>query len=98
MTDAAPFSVPLADERDVTYHGLPSVKPSLWGGLVSGYMFIVGVGGSAEIIATAADAVGYRVLAQHISNCTYTAIDTTELGRATLTVLLLMPLVLCNSV
>ena len=62
MTDAAPFSVPLADERDVTYYGLPSVKPSLWGGLVSGYMFIAGVGGAAQIIATAADLVGDRAL------------------------------------
>jgi len=84
MTDTAPFSVPLADERDVTYYGLPSVKPSLSGGLVSGYMFIAGVGGSAQIIATAADLVGDRALAQIIRNGRYIAFGTTVLGGALL--------------
>ena len=60
MNDTAPFSVRLGDERDVTYYGLPSIKPSLWGGLVSSYMFVAGVGGSAQIIASAADLVGDR--------------------------------------
>jgi hypothetical protein len=44
MNDTAPRSVPVADEQGVTYYGLPSVKPSLCGGLVSGYMFVAGVG------------------------------------------------------
>ena len=60
MNDTAPRSVPVADEQGVTYYGLPSVKPSLCGGLVSGYMFVAGVGGSAQIIASAADLVGDR--------------------------------------
>jgi hypothetical protein len=58
MNDTAPLFVRAVDEQDVTYYGLPSVKPSLWGGLVSGYMFIAGVGGSAQIIASAAHLVG----------------------------------------
>ena len=68
MNDTALRSVPAADEQDVTYYGLPSVKPSLWGGLVSSYMFVAGVGGSAQIIATAADLVGDRALAPLIRN------------------------------
>jgi hypothetical protein len=44
MNDTAPPSVRPADERDVTYYGLPSVKPSLRGGLVSGYIFVAGLG------------------------------------------------------
>jgi formate-dependent nitrite reductase membrane component NrfD len=80
MTDTAPLSVRVADERDVTYYGLPSVKPSLWGGLVSGYMFVAGVGGSAQIIATAADLVGDRALAPIVRDGRYIALGATVLG------------------
>ena len=81
MTDAAPLSVRVADERDVTYYDLPSVKSSLWGGLVSGYMFVAGVGaGSAQIIATAADLVDDRALAPIIRNGRYIALGATVLG------------------
>jgi protein NrfD len=78
MTDPAALSVRVADERDVTYYDLPSVKSSLWG-LVSGYMFIAGVGGSAQIIATAADLVGDRALAPIIRNARYIALGTAVL-------------------
>jgi formate-dependent nitrite reductase membrane component NrfD len=64
----------------VTYYGLPSVKPSLWGGLVSGYMFVAGVGGSAQIIATAADLAGDRALTPIIRNGRYIALAATVLG------------------
>jgi protein NrfD len=80
MTDAAALSVRAADERDVTYYGQPSVKPSLWGGLVSGYMFVAGVGGSAQIIAIAADLVGDRALAPIVRNGRYIALGATVLG------------------
>jgi formate-dependent nitrite reductase membrane component NrfD len=80
MTDTAPLSVRVMDERDVTYYDLPSVKSSLWGGLVSGYMFIAGVGGSAQIIATAATLVGDRTLAPIIRNGRYIALGATVLG------------------
>jgi protein NrfD len=80
MTDAGPLTVRAADEGDVTYYGLPSVKPSLWGGLVSSYMFVAGVGGSAQIIATAADLVGDRALAPIIRNGRYIALGATVLG------------------
>jgi protein NrfD len=68
MNDTAPPSVRLADERDVTYYGLPSVKPSQWDGLVSGYIFVAGVGGSVQIIASAADLIGDRALAPIVRN------------------------------
>ncbi len=80
MNDTAPLSVRVADERDVTYYGLPSVKPSLWGGLVSGYTFVAGVGGSAQIIASAADLVGDRTLAPIVRNGRYIALGATVLG------------------
>ena len=80
MNETAPLSVRLADEPDVTYYGLPSVKPSLWGGLVSGYMFVAGVGGSAQILATAADLVGDSSLAPIVRNGRYIALGATILG------------------
>lgn len=80
MNDTASPSVRAADERNVTYYGLPSIKPSLWGGLVSGYMFIAGVGGSAQVIATAADLVGDRALAPIVRKGRYIALGATILG------------------
>ena len=80
MNDTAPFSVRLGDERDVTYYGLPSIKPSLWGGLVSGYMFVAGVGRSVQIIASAADLVGDPALAPIVRNGRYIALGATVLG------------------
>ena len=80
MNDTALLSVPAADEQDVTYYGLPSIKPSLWGGLVSSYMFVAGVGGSAQIIASAADLVGDRALAPIVHNDRHIALGATVLG------------------
>jgi formate-dependent nitrite reductase membrane component NrfD len=80
MNDTAPPSVRPADERDVTYYRLPSVKPSLWGGLVSGYIFVAGVGGSVQIIASAADLIGDRALAPIVRNGRYIARGATVLG------------------
>lgn len=45
-------------ESAATYYDLPSVKPSLWGGLVSSYIFLAGLGGSAQIIAAGAALTG----------------------------------------
>lgn len=80
MNGTAPSSVRSGDERGVTYYGQPSVRPSLWGGLVSGYMFVAGVGGSAQIIASAADLVGDRALASIVRNGRYIALGATVLG------------------
>jgi hypothetical protein len=74
MIDSAVLSIRVANEADVFYFGLPSVKPSLWSGLVSGYMFIAGVGGSAQVIATAADLVGDRALSPIVRNGRYIAL------------------------
>jgi formate-dependent nitrite reductase membrane component NrfD len=80
MNDTAPLSIQPADERNVTYYGLPSVKPSLWGGLVSGYMFVAGVGGSAQVIASAADLAGDRALAPIVRDGRYIALGAAVLG------------------
>lgn len=41
-----------------TYHDQPALKPSLYGWLVGAYIFIGGLAGAAQIIATAADLLG----------------------------------------
>src|SRR4029077_16758684 len=43
-----------------TYHGRPALKPSLYGWIVAFYIFIGGLAGAAQIIATAADLLGTR--------------------------------------
>jgi hypothetical protein len=43
-----------------TYHGRPALKPSLYGWIVAFYIFIGGLAGAAQIIATAADLLGER--------------------------------------
>ncbi|MBV9200079.1 MAG: polysulfide reductase NrfD [Alphaproteobacteria bacterium] len=68
------------DRQILTYYGLPAVKPSLWGGLVSGYIFIAGVGGSAQIIATAADFARDPRLAPVIRQGRYIALGAAILG------------------
>jgi formate-dependent nitrite reductase membrane component NrfD len=48
------------DGRIVTYYDQPALKASLWGWKVSTYIFLSGLAGSAQIIATAADLAGDR--------------------------------------
>ena len=43
-----------------TYYGRPALKPSLYGWMVASYIFIGGLAGAAQIIATAADLLGMR--------------------------------------
>jgi MFS family permease len=49
----APRSPPIS-----TYYGRPALKPSLYGWIVACYIFIGGLAGAAQIIATAADLLG----------------------------------------
>ncbi len=42
-------------EEEVTYYGRPAVKPSLYGWMVALYMFVGGLAGGTQILATAAD-------------------------------------------
>jgi formate-dependent nitrite reductase membrane component NrfD len=44
--------------RGETYYGLPSLKRSPWDWKVSAYIYVAGLSGSAQIIATAADLAG----------------------------------------
>jgi formate-dependent nitrite reductase membrane component NrfD len=68
------------DRAVPTYYGQPAVKPSLWGWLVSSYIFIAGIGGSAQILATAADLAGDRAFAPVIRNGRYIALGAAVLG------------------
>jgi protein NrfD len=74
MNDIARPTAEITDERVVTYYDQPSIKPSLWGWLVSSYMFAAGLGGSAQIIATAADLGAGRDLAPLVRNGRYIAL------------------------
>jgi protein NrfD len=48
-----------ADQSTIlTYYEQPALKPSPWGWMVSGYMSIAGLAGSAQILATVADLAG----------------------------------------
>lgn len=51
-----------APRRGPTYYGLPAVKASPWHGLVWSYVFVAGLAGSAQILATLADLLGGREL------------------------------------
>ena len=51
-------SLPVGPYRGETYYEMPSVKASPWHGLVSTYIFVAGLAGSAQVIATLADLFG----------------------------------------
>jgi protein NrfD len=51
--DPRPYSGP-------TYYGRPAPKPGPWSWEIAAYIFIAGVAGSAQVIATAADLFGGR--------------------------------------
>lgn len=57
-----------------TYYDQPAVKPSLWGWKVSGYIFIGGLAGAAQILAVAADLAGGGRFAGIIRNGRYVAL------------------------
>jgi protein NrfD len=80
MNDIARPTREMLDYSAITYYGQPAIKPSLWGWLVSSYIFIAGIGGSAQIIATAADLAGDRALAPVIRNGRYIALGAATLG------------------
>jgi len=46
--------------RGETYHGQPVVKPSPYGQLIASYLFLGGIAGARQIIATVADWTGDR--------------------------------------
>ena len=50
--------VPAAAEKIDTYYGRPQLKPSHYGFRVALYIFIAGLSGAAQLIATAADLAG----------------------------------------
>jgi formate-dependent nitrite reductase membrane component NrfD len=80
MNDVLSLPAAAGGGPTLTYYGQPALKPSLWGWLVSGYIFIAGVGGSAQIIATAADLTGDRALAPVIRDGRYIALGAAVLG------------------
>ncbi len=57
-----------------TYYDQPSLKPSFWGWKVSGYMFVGGLAGAAQILATAADLADGEKFAGIVRNGRYIAL------------------------
>ena len=81
MNDLTPAPGGMVDQsRIATYYGLPSVKPSLWGWLVSSYIFAAGIGGSAQVIAAMADFAGYRSLIPIVRKGRYIALGAALTG------------------
>jgi formate-dependent nitrite reductase membrane component NrfD len=63
-----------------TYYGLPALKASLYGWKVSSYMFVAGVAGSAQIIATVADLTDRESNRATIRHGRYAAVAGAALG------------------
>src|SRR5215467_7879622 len=60
-TASAPVPIPSHGQaQPPTYYGQPALKPSLYGWLVGFYIFIGGLAGAAQTVATAAEIVGTR--------------------------------------
>ena len=62
------------------YYEQPALKPSPWGWMVSGYMFIAGLAGSAQILATAADLAGGGRFSATVRNGRYLAVAGAAIG------------------
>jgi protein NrfD len=67
-----PSSLPAGEPP--TYYDQPPLKPSFWGWKVSGYMFIGGLAGAAQILATAADRAGGEKFAGIVRRGRYVAL------------------------
>lgn len=63
-----------------TYYGKPTVKPSHYGWLVWSYVYIAGIAGGAQIIATIADLSGKPRLRSVVRNGRYLAMTGPVLG------------------
>jgi formate-dependent nitrite reductase membrane component NrfD len=63
-----------------TYYGKPTVKPSKYGALVWSYVYVAGLAGGAQIIATIADLVGKPRLRSVVRNGRYLAMAGPVLG------------------
>jgi formate-dependent nitrite reductase membrane component NrfD len=64
----------------LTYYEQPALKPSPWGWMVSGYMSIAGLAGSAQVLATAADLAGGGKHSTIIRNGRYLAVAGAAIG------------------
>lgn len=63
-----------------TYYGKPTVKPSVYGWLVWSYVYVAGIAGGAQLIATVADLVGKPRLRSVVRNGRYLAMAGPVLG------------------
>jgi protein NrfD len=68
------------DYRGPTYYGQPALKPSPWTWEVATYMFLAGLGGSAQILATAADLLGGPGARSVVRHGRYLAVASSVLG------------------
>jgi formate-dependent nitrite reductase membrane component NrfD len=57
-----PSTAPQRPYRGPTYYGEPAVKSSSWGPLVSAYIWLGGLAGSAQVLASVADLLGREEL------------------------------------
>ncbi|MGE3782911.1 MAG: NrfD/PsrC family molybdoenzyme membrane anchor subunit, partial [Alphaproteobacteria bacterium] len=63
-----------------TYYDQPALKPSPYGWEISGYIFIGGLGGSAQILAAAADIVDGERFGDVVRNGRYLALASAAVG------------------
>ena len=63
-----------------TYYDQPALKPSLYGWKVSGYIFVGGLGGSAQILAALADCVDGERFEELVRNGRYLALASAAIG------------------
>lgn len=68
------------DYTGPTYYGKPTVKPSKYGALVWSYVYVAGIAGGAQIIATVADLVRKPRLQSVVRNGRYLALAGPVLG------------------
>jgi protein NrfD len=57
---AAPYGRRCGSYAGQSYYGRPAIKPTHYGWLIAGYLFVGGIAGASQILAAVADLFGYR--------------------------------------
>lgn len=79
--DAPPLPASAAAPYDGrSYHGLPALKASPFGWKTSGYIFLAGLSGSAQILGTLADLTGPRRMRPLVRNARVAAMTGATIG------------------
>jgi formate-dependent nitrite reductase membrane component NrfD len=72
----------LGEYSGATYYGRPALKPSDYGELVAAYLFIGGIAGAAQVIATTAELADRRELKDIVRGGRYLAVAGAMAGSA----------------